>query len=136
MSAKITIISEDFSRGEHDWKFEGIYRIGSDYLVHVAIRRNFYVFQSHAKIESWGVGGWNYFASIPPSEWHALLPGASQKTLHGGDREQFLFIGGELLGRYCEAKFDSLSYELRPSERHSDYREAQSDGAVAIGGAA
>ena len=135
MSAQITIISEDFSHGRSEWRFNGVYRIGSDHVVRVHIEKDFYDFQSHAKIEAWRAEGWRFFTSLPVEEWYELLPSTSKKSLGAGDREQFLFLAGELLERYCDAMWNTTDgITLHPSKRRSDYREAQDDGAIAVGG--
>jgi hypothetical protein len=136
MSAQITIVSEDFSNRGQSWTFNGIYRAGQgSAILRVEIRDNAYKEQSYAKIESWGSESWRFFTSLPVEEWYELTPSYTQKSLRPGDREQFLFLAGELLERYCEALWGTTDgIQLYPSDRRSEYREAQGDGAIAIGG--
>ena len=139
--SRLHIVSEDFSHKKQGWKFVGIYRVGRSPLggtapvLRVEIYKDFYDFQSHAKVESWGENGWRYFSSLPIEEWYELLPSSSQKRLLPTDGDQFRFLRTELLSRYCAARWGSSDgIELQWMVRRSDYLEAQDDGAVAVGG--
>jgi len=136
----ISIVSEDFSHKKQGWQFVGIYRAGGDAIgsapvLHVEIYRDFYDFQSYAKVSAWGAEGWRFFTSLPIEEWYELLPRGSQNALQPSDGDQFRFLRTELLSRYCAAQWGaSDGINLRWMVRRSDYYEAQDDGAVAVGG--
>jgi hypothetical protein len=136
MSAQLTIVSEDFSNLHDSWTFQGLYRAGAGSAVlRVEIRANAYKQQSWAKIESWRASGWEFFTSIPVEEWYGLLPSYTRRELSWEDTGQFRFFAGELLERYCEALWGTTDgIELRSSDRRSEYRDAQDDGAIPIGG--
>ena len=135
----VYVISEDFHRGRQSWEFVGIYRTKSDNrgqianILRVEIDKDFYDHQSSAKISAWSAEGWRFFTSLPYEEWHGLLPGTGQRELTPDDQSQFLFIAGELLERYCQAMWQQ-GVGLKFPRHDSDYRQAQRDGAVPVGG--
>lgn len=129
MAADITIVSEDFTRrAGNGHEFAGVYRAGrGSAVLRVAIRQDAYAQQSYARISSWGIGGWQFHSELPVEEWRDLLPSYVKRELGFEDHNQFRWLAGELLERYCEAVWGTTDgVRLHESERASEYAEAMS----------
>lgn len=113
--AVFVTVSEKFTNSNQSWEYAGIFRNHSgEYRVHV--RANAYEDQSYAKVSQWGVGGWQFYESLPTEEWYADAPRYGKKALDHDDHDHFNGIRNELLAILANGKWGLTDPpEIRPA---------------------
>ena len=107
----VKTVSEDFYNRSQSWNFDGVYR-NSGGCYRVAIRTSNREEQASAVIEVWGVGGWNFHASVPTNLWFGSAPSYVKRSLEAKDRAVFLSVRDMLLERLAGALWGTSTVEV------------------------